>query len=76
MKRITEFQRKLSHPIFISFVHNHIHIAIGTGKDLFEPNVLYSLLNYGKAMEYINTLRYTIGIVEELKLNEKLWSKN
>ena len=76
MKRITEFQRKLSHPIFISFVHNHIHIAIGTGKDLFEPNVLHSLLDYGKAMEYINTLRYTIGIVEELKLNEKLWSKN
>ncbi len=75
MKRILEFQRKLDHPIFISFVHNHIHIAVGTKKDLFEPTVFHSLLDYAKAMEYINMLRSTIGIVEELKLNEKLWSK-
>lgn len=75
MKRILEFRRKLTHPIFISFIHNHIHIAIGTKKDLFEPSVFHSLLDYSKAMEYINMLRYTIGMVEELKLNEKLWSK-
>lgn len=76
MKRILEFQHRLTHPLFISFVHNHIHVAVGTGKDLFEPSVLNSLLDYTLAMEYIMMLRYTIGIVEELKLNEKLWSKN
>jgi len=76
MKRIVEFQRKLSYPLFISFVNNHIHIAIATEKDLFEPALFKSLLDYTQAMEYINTLRSTIGIVEELKLNEKLWSKH
>lgn len=75
MNRIVEFQKKISYPLFISFVHNHIHVAIGAGKDLFEPAVFTSLLDYKQAMEYINTLRYTIGLVEELKLNEKLWSK-
>ncbi len=75
MKRILDFQRKLTHPLFISFVHNHIHIGIGTKKDLFEPAILTSLLDYKQAIEYINTLRYTIGIIEELKLHEKLWSK-
>ncbi|MDD2949516.1 MAG: DUF3137 domain-containing protein, partial [Sulfuricurvum sp.] len=75
MMRIVEFQKKISHPLFISFVQNHIHIAIGTGKDLFEPTVFKSLLDYKQAMEYIHTLRNTIGIIEELKLNEKLWSK-
>ncbi len=75
MKRILDFQKKLSHPLFISFVHNHIHIGIGTKKDLFEATIFTSLLDFKQAMEYINTLRYTIGIVEELKLNEKLWSK-
>lgn len=75
MKRILDFQRKLTHPLFISFVHNHIHVGIGTKKDLFEPAILTSLLDYKQAMEYINTLRYTIGIIEELKLHEKLWSK-
>ncbi|HEX5623318.1 MAG TPA: DUF3137 domain-containing protein [Sulfuricurvum sp.] len=76
MKRILDFQKKISHPLFISFVHNHIHVAIGTEKDLFEPAIFTSLLNYKQAMEYVNTLRNTIGLVEELKLNEKLWSKS
>jgi len=75
MKRIVEFQKKISYPLFVSFVHNHIHIAIGTQKDLFEPSVFTSLLEYKQAMEYVNTLNNTIGLVEELKLNEKLWSK-
>lgn len=76
MKRIMEFQKKLSYPLFISFNHNHIHVAIGTGKDLLEPSIFTSLLDYRQAMEYVNTLRNTIGLVEELKLNEKLWSKS
>jgi len=76
MKRILDFQKKLTHPLFVSFVHNHIHVGIGTKKDLFEPAIFTSLLDFKQAMEYINTLRYTIGLVEELKLNEKLWSKS
>lgn len=76
MKRILDFQRRVSHPLFVSFVHNHIHVGIGTGKNLFEPAVFTSLLDYKQAMEYVNTLQNTIGLVEELKLNEKLWSKS
>ncbi len=76
MKRILAFQQKLSAPLFISFAHNHIHVAVATGKDLFEPAVFTSLLDYSQAMEYVNTLRNTIGLVHELKLNEKLWSKH
>jgi hypothetical protein len=75
MKRILDFQKKVSHPLFISFVQNHIHVAIGTGKNLFEPAVFTSLLDYKQAMEYVHTLRNTIGLAQELKLNEKLWSK-
>jgi hypothetical protein len=75
MKRIVEFQKKITHPLFVSFVQNHIHIAIATQKDLFEPSIFTSLLDYKQAMEYVNTLNNTIGLVEELKLNEKLWSK-
>lgn len=75
MKRILDFQKKILHPLFVSFVHNHIHVGIGTKKDLFEPAVFTSLLDYKQAMEYINTLRHTIGLIEELKLNERLWSK-
>lgn len=75
MKRIVDFQKKIPFPLFISFVHNHIHVAIGTGKDLLEPALFTSLLDYKQTMEYVTTLQNTIGLVEELKLNEKLWSK-
>lgn len=75
MKRIVDFQKKIAYPVCISFVQNHIHVAVNTGKDLFEASVFTSLLDYKQAMEYVQTLQHTIGIVEELKLNEKLWSK-
>jgi hypothetical protein len=44
-------------------------------KDRFEPSVFHSLLKYKIAMEYVQTLHLAIGIVEELKLKQKLWSK-
>jgi hypothetical protein len=75
MKRIVDFQKKITHPLFVSFRHNHIHVAIATGKDLFEPAIFTSLLDYKQAMEYIHILHSTIGLVTELKLGERLWSK-
>lgn len=75
MKRLISFQKKLSHPLLISFARDHIHVGIRSGKDLFEPTVFSSLLDYKQAIEYVNTLQNTIGLVEELKLNDKLWSK-
>lgn len=75
MKKLLEFKHKSKHPIHISFARNHLHIAVDYDKDLFEPAVFSSLLNYKVAMEYVQTLHLSIGIVQELKLNEKLWSK-
>jgi len=56
-------------------VGTHIYMAISYDKDLFEPSVFRSLLEYKVAMEYVKTLHLAIGVVEELKLNQKLWSK-
>jgi len=75
MKKILTLKKRSKHPLYISFVRSHIHIAIEYNKDLFEPSVFHSLLEYKIAMEYIDTLHLSLGIVKELKLNEKLWSK-
>jgi hypothetical protein len=75
MQKLLLFKQKSKHPVYISFVGNHIHIAIYYDKDLFEPSIFHSLLEYKIAMEYVKTLHTAIGIVEELKLNQKLWSK-
>lgn len=75
MKKLLLFQDKSDHPVYISFVGNHIHMAVYYNKDLFEPSVFRSLLEYKIAMEYVKTLHLAISIVDELKLNQKLWSK-
>lgn len=75
MKKLLELRKKSKHPIYVSFVGNYIHIAIDYKKDLFEPSIFHSLLDYKIAMEYVGTLHLALGIVDELKLNEKIWSK-
>ncbi len=75
MKKLLLFKQKSKYPLHISFIGKHIHLAIYYNKDLFEPSVFRSLLDYKIAMEYVTTLHLAIGIVDELKLNQKLWSK-
>ncbi len=75
MKKLLGLKKKSKHPLYVSFVGNHIHIAIDYKKDLFEPSIFYSLLDYNIAMEYVGTLHLALGIIDELKLNEKIWSK-
>ncbi|WP_373034524.1 DUF3137 domain-containing protein [Sulfurimonas sp.] len=75
MKKLLIFKDKSKRPVYISFIGNHIHMAVYYDKDLFEPSVFRSLLEYKIAMEYVKTLHLAISIVDELKLNQKLWSK-
>ena len=75
MKRLLNFQKRSKHPVHISFIGGSIYMAIEYNKDLFEPAVFRSLLSYKIAMEYVQTLHLAIGVIDELKLNEKLWSK-
>ena len=75
MDKLLRFQKKSNHPVYISFVGDHIHMAIYYDKDMFEPSIFRSLLEYRVAMEYVDTLHLATGIIQELKLNQKLWSK-
>lgn len=75
MEKLLTFKQKSRHPLYVSFVGGSIYMAISYNKDLFEPSVFHSLLDYKIAMEYVKTLHLAISVVEELKLNQKLWSK-
>lgn len=75
MDKLLNFKKRSKHPVYISFVGESIHMAIEYNKDLFEPSVFRSLLDYKISMEYVQTLHLAIGIVQELKLNQRLWSK-
>ncbi len=75
MQKLLEFKKRSKQDVYISFINKNLHLAIAYNKDLFEPSVFHSLLKYKIAMEYVQTLHLAVGIVEELKLNTKLWSK-
>lgn len=76
MQKMLILRQKAKHNVHFAFVRNHLYIAIAYNKDLFEPTLFKSLLNYKVAIEYISVLSMAVGLVEELKLNEKLWSKH
>ena len=75
MERILTFRKKVGHDISLSFVGGEMFVAVHYDKDTLEPAIYSSLLDYKIAKEYIETLFFAMGIVEELSLNKKLWSK-
>lgn len=75
MERILVFRKKVGHDISLSFVGGEMFVAVHYNKDTLEPAIYHSLLDYKIAKEYVETLFFAMGIVEELKLNQKLWSK-
>lgn len=75
MARIVEFRNRTGHDLYISFVNSSIHVAISSSKNLFEPKLFRSLLETGLAQEYLDDLMLAVGIVEELNLNTRIWTK-
>ncbi len=77
MERILSLQHLIGHrPLFISFSGGHIYLAIAYGEDdLFVPSVFESPKSYKIALDYISTIRNSLAIIEELRLNERIWSK-
>ncbi len=80
MERILNYQEKTKHRIEFSFVNNTIFLAIIYDKDHFEyiNNSIFSTKAQEKETfhkEFTQPLALLTGIVKELKLNERLWSK-
>ena len=75
MHRILEYKKRVKKDISLAFVGEKLYVAVHYNEDLFEPTVFTSLLKMEVMLNYIKGLQLAISIIEELKLNEKLWSK-
>jgi len=75
MRRITDFRNKTGKPIALSFVGSNVNLAITTGKNMFEPRLFSPLTDFSMATEYLADLGLAVGIVEELNLNTRIWTK-
>jgi hypothetical protein len=75
MEKIVSLREKLNAKMALSFINTRIFIALPVSKNLFEPNFFRSGLRADYLHEYFYYLRLTAGIVEDLSLNTRLWSK-
>lgn len=75
MRRISEFRRKTGRRICLSFMDSHVYVAIPYARRLFEPRVFHSILGFKGIEQYLEDFELFIGIVEDLNLNTRIWTK-
>ncbi|MFA5088243.1 MAG: DUF3137 domain-containing protein [Candidatus Omnitrophota bacterium] len=75
MKRIVDFKKAANRTLYLSFVDSYVYVAIAYGRNLLEPSIFKTLLAFGPIQQYFEDLQVAIGIVEDLNLNTRIWSK-
>ena len=74
MERLSKLQDMMGPKTAFSFVNTNIYVAVPIKEDLFEPSV-FSANDYNTISDYYNTVQMVLGIIDELKLNQRLWTK-
>jgi hypothetical protein len=75
MKRISDFKNKSKRKVFLSFVRSRIFVAIEYTQDIFEPRLFKTLLDFAPIQEYFEHFELVLGLVDDLNLNTRIWSK-
>ncbi len=75
IERIMDFRKKHGSQIYLSFVDSHMYLAIPYRKDLFEPSYFKSLVNFKVVRSYFDVLQLATGIVDDMNLNRRIWTK-
>ena len=75
MRRILDFQRKTGTKISLSFTSSRVYLAVPMTRDMFEPKYFSNLEDFEPIADYYQDLATAIGIVDELNLNNRIWTK-
>jgi hypothetical protein len=75
MDRIVDFKKKCDRDIHLSFVDSKVFVAISYIGPLFEPKILNSLLDFGVIQRYFDDLQLALGMVDDLNLNMRIWTR-
>ena len=75
MRRIVEFKKRKKREIHLAFIGSKIFVAISYNRNLFEPRIFKSLLDFAPIQQYYEDLRTATDIVDELNLDTRIWSK-
>lgn len=71
VSKIVAFKNQLHNDVYISFVYNKMYVAIAHDKDLFEPNVMTTSLNFDSIRVHFNDLYFPISIIEHFAAHKE-----
>lgn len=75
MKRILDFRNNNRLPVYMSFHNSKLYMAIVTGRNMFEPPYFRSAEDFRLIKEYYEDFTFAVGIVDELNLNTRIWTR-
>lgn len=75
MQRLKDFATRNKGQVRISFVNSSVFVAITMTKNLFEPRIYTSVMDFSAIQEYYGQLKLAIDIVDDLNLNCRIWTK-
>ncbi|WP_146027215.1 DUF3137 domain-containing protein [Bowmanella denitrificans] len=75
MRRLLAFRYEADARVALSFVGGQLYIAIPTRKAYFEPKLFKPSVNMDVIEEIYQDLEFITGIVEDLDLNTRIWTK-
>jgi len=75
MQRILEYKRKLKAELAFSFISKRLYCTIPNSKNLFEPALFDSFMDFEFIRKSYEPIILYSGIVNDLNLNLRIWSK-
>jgi hypothetical protein len=75
MERLCNLDDRSKYQISVSFIDSCVYIAFPLDKDYFEPPVFKTLLDQKSLTEDLEVIRFMYGIIAELDLNTRIWTK-
>lgn len=75
MERIVSFRERTGQKIRLSFWGEKVYVAIPSGYNMFEPRVYSTIWSKTLIKRYVDDMAMALGVVEELNLNRRIWTK-
>jgi hypothetical protein len=73
MRRLAQFRRSLGRPLLASLNYGKLYLAIPTPANPLDPPLLRNPVDISKVREYVEALELMLGLVEDLRLNVRIW---
>lgn len=75
LRRILDIKRRWRNDTRLAFKESRVYLTIQHSRNWFEPSLYRSARNYAQIEEFVDELDFCLGLVSDLNLNTRIWSK-